>query len=164
MAKEKRGGGTPATDALTAAGIAFTVHTYEHDPRAASYGLEAAEALGLAPEQVFKTLLVDVDSVAHVAIVPVDAMVDLKSVASAAGGRKAAMADPAAAQRITGYVVGGISPVGQRKALRTFIDESARELDVMYVSGGKRGLDIGLAPADLLRATHGEWAPVARTP
>lgn len=162
MARAKGSAGTPATAALTAAGITFSVHAYEHDPRATSFGLEAAAALGLDPEHVFKTLLVDVDGKPHVAIVPVSTTVDLKAVAQAAGGRKAEMTDPAMAQRTTGYVVGGISPIGQRKALRTFIDNAARELACLYVSGGKRGLDLGLAPEDLRAITGAEWAPIAR--
>lgn len=162
MAKKDIGAGTPATVALAAAGIEFTSHIYDHDPRAQSYGLEAAEVLGLDPDHVFKTLLVDVDGEPHVAIVPVSAKVDLKALAAAAGGRKAEMTDPAVAQRITGYVVGGISPIGQRKALPTFIDESAILLEVMYVSGGKRGFDIGLAPDDLRDITDAQWAPIAR--
>lgn len=154
--------GTPATLALAKAGIPFTSHVYEHDPSAASYGLEAAAALGLAAEVVFKTLMAEVDGRPVIAIVPVSCLVDLKSLAAAAGGRRAQMADPDVAQRITGYVVGGISPVGQRKASPTFVDESASALPTMYVSGGRRGFDIGIAPADLMRATGGSWAAIAR--
>jgi len=153
VAKKPSPGGTPATVALTAAGIAFTVHAYDHDPSAQSYGLEAAEVLGLPPEQVFKTLLADVDGALVVAIVPVSGKLDLKALAAAVGGKKAAMADPQLAERTTGYVVGGISPVGQRKALRTVLDETAVLYDTVYVSGGRRGLDIGLAPDDLVAAT-----------
>lgn len=159
----KSGPGTPATAALTTAGIAFTSHTYEHDPRADSYGLEAADALGLDPDSVFKTLVVDIDGKPCVALVPVTTFVDLKAIARAGGGRTADLADPQAAQRLTGYVVGGISPIGQRKKLPTFIDESAQGLPVMYVSGGRRGFDIGLAPDDLQRITEATWAPIARS-
>ena len=154
--------GTPATLALTKAGIPFTSHVYAHDPGAASYGLEAAAALGLPEEQVFKTLMAEVDGRPVIAIVPVSSMVDLKSLAAAAGGRRAQMADPDVAQRITGYVVGGISPIGQRKPSPTYVDASASTLATMYVSGGRRGFDIGIAPADLLRATGGTLAPIAR--
>jgi len=115
VASRRSAGATPATAALTRAGVAFTEHTYAHDPGAASYGLEAAAALGLVPEQVFKTLMVSVDGRLVVGIVPVSGQLDLKAVAAAVGGKRAAMADPAAAQRATGYVVGGISPVGQRR-------------------------------------------------
>jgi len=162
VAKKPSPGGTPATVALTAAGIAFTVHAYDHDPSAQSYGLEAAEVLGLPPEQVFKTLLADVDGALVVAIVPVSGKLDLKALAAAVGGKKAAMADPQLAERTTGYVVGGISPVGQRKALRTVLDETAVLYDTVYVSGGRRGLDIGLAPDDLVAATGAILADVAR--
>jgi Cys-tRNA(Pro)/Cys-tRNA(Cys) deacylase len=154
---------TPATVALTRAGIAFTGHSYQHDPRSTSYGLEAAEALGLPPEQVFKTLLATVDGKATVVgIVPVTGSLDLKALAAASGGRRAEMADPSSAQRLTGYVLGGISPVGQRRALPTFVDESAGAFATIYVSGGRRGFDIGLSPADLLAITGGSYAPLAR--
>lgn len=163
MAKAKQAGqGTPATVALSKAGISFTTHTYEHDPAAKSYGLEAAEALGLAPEQVFKTLLVEVDGKLAVGVVPVDRQLDLKAVAAAVGGKKAVMADPAAAERTTGYVVGGISPIGQKRRLPTVVDSSATRYATVYVSGGRRGLDLGLSPADLLTATGGTTAAIAR--
>jgi Cys-tRNA(Pro)/Cys-tRNA(Cys) deacylase len=155
-------GGTPAMVALTAAGVPFSVHSYEHDPAAASYGLEAAEALGLAHEQVFKTLVAEVDGTLVVGIVPVARKLDLKALASAVGGKKATMADPDAAERSTGYVVGGISPLGQRKALRTVLDDSALGFDTVYVSGGRRGLDLGLAPADLVTQTAATVAAIAR--
>ena len=161
----KKEAGTPATVALTRAGVSFTTHAYEHDPRAQSYGLEAAEALGLPPDQVFKTLVALVDGdAAHavVAVVPVEAMCNLKALAHSAGGRGCRMADPATAQRLTGYVVGGISPLGQKRALPTFVDESAQLFDAVYVSGGRRGFDIGLSPTDLLAMTGGEYAPIAR--
>ena len=154
--------GTPATVALTRAGIEFTVHAYDHGPRAMSFGEEAAAALGLTTDEVFKTLLAMVDGEPVVGIVPVVGALDLKALASAAGGRRAEMADPTVAQRLTGYVLGGISPIGQKRALPTFLDESAVLLDTVYVSGGRRGLDIGLAPDDLLAVTGGQYAAIAR--
>lgn len=157
-----RSTGTPATTALTAAGIDFTVHAYDHDPRAESYGLEAAAALGLDPRTVFKTLLADVDDATVVAVVPVSGTLDLKALASAAGGRRAALTDPAAAQRLTGYVVGGISPIGQRRRLPTYVDDSALTAATVYVSGGRRGLDIGLAPTDLVSVTAAVVCPIGR--
>lgn len=162
MATSKGGGATPATVALTRAGVRFTLHPYEHDPAAASYGLEAAEALGLDPDRVLKTLLVAVDDRLVVGIVPVSRQLDLKSLAAAVGGKKAVMADPAAAERATGYVVGGISPLGQRRRHLTVVDESALGFDTVYVSGGRRGLDLGLSPADLVRLTDARPAPVSR--
>ncbi|MFI5708575.1 Cys-tRNA(Pro) deacylase [Kribbella sp. NPDC051620] len=162
MAKSKSSQGTPATVALTKAGMTFTTHAYEHDPAAKSYGLEAAEALGLQPEQVFKTLLVEVDGKLSVGVVPVDKQLDLKAVAAALNGKKAAMADPAAAERITGYVVGGISPIGQKRPLPTVIDASATDHETVYVSGGRRGLDLGLSPTDLIKLTSARTAPIAR--
>ena len=155
-------GGTPATVALTAAGIRFTEHSYSHDPANRDFGMEAATALGLDPEQVFKTLLADVDGRLVVGIVPVTGKLDLKALATAVGGRKAAMADPAVAQRKTGYIVGGISPIGQKNAHETVIDETVELWDVVYVSGGRRGFDLGLAPSDLVAATHAVVAAIAR--
>jgi Cys-tRNA(Pro)/Cys-tRNA(Cys) deacylase len=154
--------GTPATVALARAGIAFSAHVYDHDPAAPSYGLEAAAALDLDPRDVFKTLLATVDAVPVVAVLPVDSTLDLKALAAALAGHKAAMADAADAQRLTGYVVGGISPVGQKRALQTVLDASANAKTTIYVSGGRRGFDIGLAPADLVRATSALVAPIAR--
>jgi Cys-tRNA(Pro)/Cys-tRNA(Cys) deacylase len=154
--------GTPATVSLTRAGIPFSIHEYVHDPRATSYGLEAAQALGLDADHVFKTLVVMVDDNPAVGIVPVTCTLDLKAFAAARHGRRADLADPAIAQRLTGYVVGGISPIGQRKALPTVVDETALLLDRVYVSGGRRGFDIGLAPDDLLVATAGTTAAIAR--
>jgi len=162
VAKKTSPGGTPATVALTRAGVAYTTHSYEHDPAAPSFGLEAAEVLGLPAEQVFKTLLADVDGALVVAIVPVARKLDLKALATAVGGKKAAMADPHVAERTTGYVVGGISPLGQRKALRTVLDDSATAYDAVYVSGGRRGLDLGLSPTDLVTQTAATTAPIAR--
>lgn len=162
VGKKKPGAGTPATQALTRAGIQFTVHTYDHDPSAASYGLEAARALGLDPATVFKTLLAEVDGDLVVGIVPVSGQLDLKALAAAVGGKKAVMADPAVAERVTGYVVGGISPIGQKRRLRTVLDTSAGEHPTVYVSGGRRGVDLGLAPGDLVRVTEAVLAPIAR--
>jgi len=155
--------GTPATLALIRAGVAFTPHAYEHDPRASAYGLEAAEKLGLDPDRVFKTLLADVDGALAVGIVPVAMQLDLKALAAAVGGKRAEMADPRVAERKTGYVVGGISPIGQKTALPTVLDESAILCETIYVSGGRRGLDLELAPDDLIAVTAGRYAPIART-
>lgn len=155
---------TPAVDAAKAAGIDFEVVQYEHDAKAESYGMEAAELLGVPPERVFKTLLTKVDGkTLVVGIVPVAARLDLKALATAAGGRKAEMADPAEAQRATGYVLGGISPLGQKRRLTTVLDESAHEHETIYVSGGRRGLEIVLAPADLERLTDARVASIARS-
>ena len=162
MAKRKGSGGTPATVALERAGVAYTAHAYEHDPAAASYGLEAAAALGLDPAAVFKTLLAEVDGRLVVGIVPVTGQLDLKALAAAVGGKRAVMADPAAAERTTGYVVGGISPLGQRKRLPTVLDDSALELPAVYVSGGKRGLDLGLDPRDLVALLDARVAAIGR--
>lgn len=154
--------GTPATVALARAGVAFTAHAYEHDPRAAAYGLEAAEKLGIDPDRVFKTLLANVDGALAVGIVPVAQQLDLKALAQALDGKRAEMADPAVAERKTGYVVGGISPIGQKTALPTVLDESAILCETILVSGGRRGLDLELAPDDLLAVTAGRYAPIAR--
>ena len=154
--------GTPATVALTAAGVSFSQHTYEHDPTARSFGLEAAQVLGLPPEQVFKTLLVDTGTALAVAVVPVAGRLDLKAMAAALGAKRVTMADPVAAQRSSGYVLGGISPIGQKRALPTVIDESAELFDVVYVSGGRRGLDLGLSPADLVLVTGAVLADIGR--
>ncbi|RIK16637.1 MAG: Cys-tRNA(Pro) deacylase [Acidobacteria bacterium] len=154
---------TPATVALERAGIRYDVRSYVHDPTAASFGLEAAEALGIEPARVFKTLLVDTDKGLGVGIVPVDRLLDLKAVAAALGAKKATMAEPAVAERVTGYVVGGISPVGQKKSLPTVLDVSAEQHATILVSGGRRGLDLELAPADLLAVVRGRTAPIARS-
>jgi Cys-tRNA(Pro)/Cys-tRNA(Cys) deacylase len=153
--------GTPATAALVAAGIAFFEHAYSHDPAAASFGLEAADALGVEADRVFKTLMVEVDGRLVVGIVPVTGKLDLKALAAAVGGKKAAMADPAQAERRTGYVVGGISPIGQKTAHPTVLDETAELWDSVFVSGGRRGLDLELAPADLARVTGATIAAIA---
>jgi Cys-tRNA(Pro)/Cys-tRNA(Cys) deacylase len=155
------GKGTPGTALLTKQRVPHTLHSYEHDPRHASYGLEAAEALGIPPEQVFKTLLADVDGALTVGIVPVTAQLDLKALAAAAGGKKARMADVAAAERATGYVAGGISPLGQRKRLPTVLDSSAENFETIYCSAGRRGLEVELAPADLVKLTNAVIAPIA---
>jgi Cys-tRNA(Pro)/Cys-tRNA(Cys) deacylase len=156
------GQGTAATALLTRQGIAHTVHTYAHDPRAESYGAEAAEALGVASGRVFKTLVADVDGTLAVGVVPVAAQLDLKALAAAVGGKKAAMADVAAAQRATGYVAGGISPVGQRRRLPVVIDATALDFPTVFCSGGRRGLEIELAPGDLVRAANATVAPIAK--
>lgn len=167
MGKRTRAGGaTPAVRALTAAGVDFTEHPYEHDPAAPSYGLEAAEAIGVAPERVYKTLLAQTDLSANhglvVGIVPVTGQLDLKSLAVAAGAKKASMADPALAEKTTGYVVGGISPIGQKRSLTTVLDESALTHDTVFVSGGRRGLDLELAPGDLVDVTGAITAAIAK--
>jgi Cys-tRNA(Pro)/Cys-tRNA(Cys) deacylase len=155
-------GGTPATTALDHGGTAYTLHAYDHDPDASSYGLEAAERLGLDPGAVFKTLLADVDGRLAVGIVPVTHQLDLKALAAAAGGRRASMADPAAAERATGYVVGGISPLGQKKRLPTVLDASALDHETVYVSAGRRGVELGLAPLDLVSLTGATVTAIAR--
>lgn len=146
------GRGTTATVALERAKIPFAVHEYEHDPRNGSYGLAASEALGVPPERVFKTLVASVDGALTVGVVPVNRQLDLKRLAGAVRGKKAVMAEVAAAERATGYVAGGISPVGQKRRLPVVVDASALELTTMFCSGGRRGLEIELAPADLIRA------------
>src|SRR5690606_7194907 len=135
---------------------------YEHDADHASYGLEAIEVLGLPGEQVFKTLVVEVDGKLAVGIVPVTAQLDLKALATALGGRKAAMAEAAAAQRATGYVLGGISPLGQKRRLPSVLDASAEAVERIYVSAGRRGLEIALAPSDLVRLSQARFAAIAR--
>lgn len=162
MSGRKQSTGTPATVALARAGVAYSLHAYDHDPAAPSYGLEAAEVLGLPAGQVLKTLLVETGGGLAVGVVPVDRQLDLKAMAGALGVKRVALADAAAAERSSGYVVGGISPVGQRRALPTVVDEAATAYDVVYVSGGRRGLDLGLSPADLVRVTGARTAPIAR--
>jgi Cys-tRNA(Pro)/Cys-tRNA(Cys) deacylase len=147
---------TPAVVAAERAGIAFALHEYEPDPKAESYGLEAAEKTGVEAERVFKTLVVAQDGELSIAIVPVVAQLDLRAL-----GKRAALADRAAAERVTGYVLGGISPLGQRKRLRTLLDESALEHETIYVSAGRRGLELELAPADLVTLTGARVAAVA---
>jgi Cys-tRNA(Pro)/Cys-tRNA(Cys) deacylase len=166
MARRRTAGGTPATVALTEAGVEFRLHEYVHDPRAESYGLEAAHALGdrlgLDPARVFKTLLASIDGALTVAVVPVAGQLNLKALARAGGGSKAAMADVAAAERATGYVAGGISPVGQRRAHPTILDATALDHPTVFVSAGRRGLDLEVAPADLVRVTGATVAPIGR--
>ena len=147
---------------MRAAGISFTERAYAHDAAVTDFGREAADALGVEPDRVFKTLLADVDGRLVVGIVPVTGKLDLKALAAAVGGKKAVMADPAVAERKTGYVVGGISPIGQKTAHPTVLDETAELWDTVFVSGGRRGLDLELAPADLVRATGATLADIAR--
>lgn len=163
MAAKKKSDGkaaTPAMRALRESGIAFAVHEYHHDPDVTAYGEEAAKALRLDPDRVFKTLLADVDGQLIVAVVPVSGQLNLKALAAAVGAKKASMADSKLAERTTGYVVGGISPIGQRKELPTVIDATALEHSTVFVSGGRRGVDIELTPEDLLKATNARTAPI----
>ncbi|WP_112468049.1 Cys-tRNA(Pro) deacylase [Streptomyces triticisoli] len=159
----RRAGGTPATVALTSAGVEYTVHAYDHDPSHPSYGEEAAEAMGVSPDRVFKTLVADVDGTLTVAVVPVAGSLDLKALAAAVGGKRAAMADPALAERTTGYVRGGISPLGQRRRLPTVLDDSATAHATVRVSAGRRGLEVELSPADLAGLTNAVLAPIGRS-
>ena len=156
------GRATPATLLLQREGVAHTVHGYEVDASAHSYGEAAAAALGIEPERMLKTLLAEVDGRLVCGVVPVSGSLDLKALAVAVGGKRGAMADPAAAERATGYVVGGISPLGQRSRLPTVVDETAELFDTVFVSGGRRGLSLELAPADLVRLTSAVVADVAR--
>lgn len=153
---------TPATSVLTKLGIAFEVRSYAHDAAVTDFGREAAASLGVPAERVFKTLLAEADGRLVVGIVPVSGMLDLKALAASAGARKAVMAEPALAERKTGYVVGGISPIGQRTRLPTVLDQSATTFDTVLVSGGRRGLDIELAPDDLAQVTGATLAPITR--
>ncbi|MFJ8633469.1 Cys-tRNA(Pro) deacylase [Streptomyces sp. NPDC093568] len=159
---QQQSGGTPATVSLTAAGVEYTVHSYDHDPSHPSYGEEAAEAMGVSPARVFKTLVADVDGNLTVAVVPVAGQLDLKALASAVGGKRATMADPALAERTTGYVRGGISPLGQRKKLPTVLDASAATHPTICVSAGRRGLEVELSPEDLTHLTQAVVAPIGR--
>lgn len=160
MAKGGAGRGTPATVLLTAQRVAHTLHPYDVSPDAANYGALVADALGVEPDRVFKTLITVVDDALAVAVVPVTGDVDLKALAAAVGGKRAALADRAVAERSSGYVRGGISPLGQRRRLPTVVDDSALDLDLMYVSAGRRGLQVSLAPADLVRLTGAVTAPI----
>lgn len=153
--------GTPATKLLTSTGVRFTEHEYSHDPNSASFGLEAAEKLGVDPQRVFKTLIVNVDEAFAVAIVPVNQQVSLKSLSRTLGAKRATMADPAHAARLTGYVVGGISPLGQKRLLTTVIDSSAQDFETILVSGGRRGFDIELSPNDLAELLSAVFAEIA---
>jgi len=160
---KKAAAGTPALVALAAAGVPHTAHPYEHDPASdLGYGLEAAHVLGVPPEQVFKTLMTVVDGELTVAVVPVTGQLDLKALAHARGGKRAAMAPKPEAERATGYVVGGISPLGQRTAHATVVDETVWLFDTVLVSGGRRGLDVELAPDDLVRLTGATVADIAK--
>jgi Cys-tRNA(Pro)/Cys-tRNA(Cys) deacylase len=162
VSKKTKGGGTPATVALDKAGAAFTLHPYEHDAAAQAYGEEAADALGVPYERIFKTLVAEVESGLAVAVVPVAGKLDLKALAAALDGKRAAMADATKVERVTGYVVGGISPLGQRKQLPTVIDSSALEFDTIFFSAGKRGLQIETAPANLIALTRAVTAPIGK--
>lgn len=154
--------GTPATVVLRDRGIAFNVHTYDHDPAAESFGMEAAGALGISPDRVFKTLLVESGGHLAVAIIPVNRLLDLKAMAAVLGHKRCVMAAPPDAERSSGYVVGGISPIGQRRSLPTVLDDSAAAHETVLVSGGRRGLDLELTPADLATATAAKSAPISR--
>lgn len=153
--------GTPALKQLLAAGIDHSVHTYDHDPAAPSFGEEAAQKLGVEGDRVFKTLIASVDGQLTVAIVPVTCRLDLKRLAQAVGGKRAEMADPKLAERSTGYVLGAISPVGQKRPLPTVIDETAELFDTMFCSAGRRGMEIEIAPRDLRHITGGSFAPIS---
>jgi Cys-tRNA(Pro)/Cys-tRNA(Cys) deacylase len=152
---------TPGIDAASNAGVFHTIHEYEHDASSAGYGNEAADKLGVDPARIFKTLVVSVDGkTLAVGVVPVTGMLSMKLIAKAAGGKKAIMADPQEVQRRTGYVLGGVSPLGQKNRLNTFIDASAVGFETIYVSAGRRGLEIELSPDDLVRLTEGQLAPI----
>jgi Cys-tRNA(Pro)/Cys-tRNA(Cys) deacylase len=155
------GKGTPATALLAKQRVPHQVHEYAHDPRSASFGTEASELLGLPAERVFKTLVAEVDGVLTVGVVPVAGQLDLKALAAAAGGKKARMAGIAAAERATGYVAGGISPLGHRKRLPVVLDSSASDFETIFCSGGRRGLEIELGPAELVRLAGATVAPIA---
>jgi len=156
-------GATPAITALERSGVEYRLHEYEHDPAVTSFGDEAAEALGgVDPVRVLKTLVASVDDELVVAVVPVPTTLDLKALAAAVGAKKAEMADPKAAERSSGYIVGAISPIGQKRRLRTVIDESALGFGTVFCSGGRRGLELELAPTDLVSATGATAAPIAR--
>jgi Cys-tRNA(Pro)/Cys-tRNA(Cys) deacylase len=155
--------GTPATVVVARAKVEHRIHEYGHDPAAPSYGLEAAERLGVDPAAVFKTLVAEVDGRLVVAVVPVAARLDLKALAAAAGGRRAVMAEAGAAERATGYVVGGISPLGHRRRLPVFLDTSMRARPAVLVSAGRRGLELELSPADLAALSGGTFAALATT-
>ncbi|HYQ62807.1 Cys-tRNA(Pro) deacylase [Actinophytocola sp.] len=155
------GKGTPATALLVRQKVAHRVHEYTHDPRSDSYGTEASELLGLPAERVFKTLVAEVDGRLTVGVVPVAGHLDLKALAAAAGGKKARMADVTAAERATGYVAGGISPLGHRKRLPVVVDSSANAFETIFCSAGRRGLEIEVAPADLIGLAQATVAPIA---
>lgn len=155
---------TPGIEAASKASVFHTIHEYVHDPASAGYGTEAADKLGVDPGRIFKTLVVAVDGkYLAVGVVPVTSMLSMKLIAKAAGGKKAVMADPQEVQRRTGYVLGGVSPLGQKNRLKTFIDASAGAFDTVYVSAGRRGLEIELCPADLAKLTGGKLVPLQQT-
>ncbi len=154
--------GTRATQRLAMLGLPYSLHRYHHDQRAGSYGVEAATALGVPPSQVFKTLVVAVDGQLVTAVVPVAGQLNLKALADAVGGKKGEMANTAVAERATGYIVGGISPIAQRKPLPVVLDSSAAGLEAIYCSAGQRGLQVKLTPEDLILATGAKLAPIAR--
>ncbi|GAA0440594.1 Cys-tRNA(Pro)/Cys-tRNA(Cys) deacylase [Actinoplanes capillaceus] len=156
----KKAAGTPATALLTAERVAHTLHPYDVSPDAPQYGALVARALGVEPHRLFKTLVAEVDGRLVVGVVPVTGDLDLKALASAADGKRAILADRAAAERSSGYVRGGISPLGQRRRLPTVIDDSVNGLETMYVSAGRRGLQVALAPVDLIRLTGATVAPI----
>jgi len=160
--KDPGGPTTQATLSLDRARVTYRRHSYDHDPSAAGFGLEAAVLLGVDPRRVFKTLLVDTGARLAVGVVPVAGQLDLKALASALGVKSVAMADPAAAERSTGYVVGGISPIGQKRALPTVLDDTAYGFETVFVSGGRRGFDIELSPTDLTSVTEALRAPIGR--
>jgi Cys-tRNA(Pro)/Cys-tRNA(Cys) deacylase len=161
--KSRGGQGTPATVALTQAKAEFTLHPYDHDPNAQAYGEEAADALGVPYERIFKTLVAEAEGGLAVAVVPVAGKLDLKAFAAALKAKRAAMADAAKVERITGYVVGGISPLGQRRPLPTVLDESALGFETIYFSAGRRGLQIETDPNELVRLTQASIAPISKT-
>jgi len=165
VGKKKQAASTPATAALDAAGISYVAHSYTHSDSAESYGAEAAEQLGASGDRVFKTLMVSTGANATqdlaVAVVPVDSKLDLKAIGIALGTKKAQMADKAAAQRRSGYVLGGISPFGQRQKSDTVIDSSAQQFETIFISGGRRGFSLEIAPQDAAKATGAMWAPIA---
>jgi Cys-tRNA(Pro)/Cys-tRNA(Cys) deacylase len=163
VVKRKAVGGTPAVQALERAGVPHTLHPYDHDPRARSFGAEAADVLGVDPARVFKTLVAQADEALVVGIVPVSRWLDLKALARAVGARRAAMAEPSAAQLATGYVLGGISPLGQKRGLPTVLDESALAHDTILVSAGRRGLDVELTPSDLVSLTSATTAAITQS-
>lgn len=153
---------TPAINAAKKAKVRYTIHQYSHDPAADSYGAEAAEKLGVPPERVFKTLVVNLDNALAVAVIPVSAMLSMKLFARAAGAKKAEMAAAAEVERSTGYVLGGVSPLGQKKRLQTIIDASAEALATMFVSAGRRGLSLELRPTDLQALTGATFAAICQ--
>ncbi|MGI8665021.1 MAG: Cys-tRNA(Pro) deacylase [Jatrophihabitans sp.] len=155
-------GATPATAVLDRAGIDYTLHRYHHDERAGSYGDEAAAALGIDPGRIFKTLIISLDGGLVCAVVPVAGQLNLKALAAAAGGRRAELAEPARAQRATGYVLGGISPLGHRSPIPVVLDDSAGDFETVFVSAGQRGLQLELSPLDLITVTGAGTAAIAR--